>query len=71
MRKYLIVIEKAKRNYSAFSPDLPGCIATGKTVRDVKKNMYDAIELHINGLREDKMPIPKSSSIAEYVVIQS
>ncbi len=71
MRRYLIVIEKAKRNYSAFSPDLPGCIATGKTVRDVKKNMYDAIELHLNGLREDKMPIPKSSSIAEYVVIQS
>jgi len=71
MRRYLIVIEKPKRNYSSFSPDLPGCIATGKTVRDVKKNMYDAIELHLNGLREDKMPIPKSSSIAEYVVIQS
>ncbi len=70
MQKFLIVIEKAKNNYSAYSPDLPGCIATGKTVKQVEKNMYDAIELHLQGLVEDNIPIPKSTSIAEYMVLQ-
>ena len=70
MKKFLIVIEKSKNNYSAYSPDLPGCIATGKTIKQVEKNMYDAIELHIQGLAEDNIPIPKSTSLAEYMVIQ-
>lgn len=70
MRKYLLIMEKANRNYSAYSPDLPGCIATGKTVKDTKKKLHGAITLHLTGIREDKIPIPKSSSIAEYVVIQ-
>ena len=71
MHKFLIVIEKANGNYSAYSPDLPGCIATGKTKKDVEKNMYEAIEMHINGLIEDKRPIPKSSSFSEYITIKT
>lgn len=71
MQKFLIIIEKTKNNFSAFSPDLPGCIATGKTVKETEKNMYEAIEMHLQGLNEDKMPIPKSASIAEYMVINS
>ena len=70
MRRFLIVIEKARGNYSAYSPDLPGCVATGKTREQVTRNMYEAIALHIQGLREDKLQIPKSRSYAEYVAIQ-
>ncbi len=70
MKKFLIVIEKAKKNYSAYSPDLPGCVATGKTIKQVEKNMYDAIEIHIQGLAEDNIPVPKSTSLAEYIIIQ-
>jgi len=71
MRRFLIVIEKATGNYSAYSPDLPGCVATGKTREQVTRHMYEAIEMHIHGLREDKLPIPKSRSYAEYIAIQS
>jgi predicted RNase H-like HicB family nuclease len=70
MHKFLIIIEKAEKNYSAYSPDLPGCIATGKTIEKVKKNMYEAIEMHLEGLREDKISIPSPTSIAEYMVVQ-
>lgn len=70
MHKFLIIIEKAEKNYSAYSPDLPGCIAAGKTIEEVKKNMYEAIEMHLEGLREDKISIPSSTSIAEYMVVQ-
>jgi len=69
MRKFLIVIEKAGKNYSAYSPDLPGCIATGKTRRETEKRMYQAIKMHIDGLKEDDMPIPQSFASAEYVLI--
>jgi predicted RNase H-like HicB family nuclease len=69
MRRFLIVIEKANGNYSAYSPDLPGCIATGKTRDQAAKNMHEAIELHIKGLKEDHQPIPKSNAIAEYVAV--
>lgn len=69
MKRFLIVIEKAGRNYSAYSPDLPGCVATGASREDVEKNMQEAILLHIQGLKEENLPIPKSSSFAEYVVI--
>jgi predicted RNase H-like HicB family nuclease len=67
--RFLIVVEDAGSNYSAYSPDLPGCVATGETHEDVEKNMYEAIQLHIEGLREDGLPIPVSTSIAEYVVV--
>jgi len=69
--RFLIVIEKADGNYSAYSPDLPGCIATGPTREEAEKNMYQAIEMHIKGMQEDGLPIPESTSFAEYVTIQT
>jgi len=69
MYRFLIVIEKAGRNYSAYSPDLPGCIATGPTRKEAERNMYEAIELHVRGLLEDKLPVPKSNSFAEYFAV--
>jgi predicted RNase H-like HicB family nuclease len=69
MHRFLIVIEKGKRNYSAYSPDLPGCIATGKTRDQVTRRMHHAIEMHVQGMREDRLPVPKSSSTAEYIAL--
>ena len=69
MSRYLIVIEKAKSNYSAYSPDLPGCIATGKKRVETLQNMREAIEMQPRGLLEDKLPIPKPVASAEYVAI--
>ena len=69
MYRYLIIIEKANGNFSAYSPDLPGCIATGKTQEEVARNMHDAIEMHLQGLREDHLPIPQPSVVAEYVTV--
>ncbi len=70
MHRFLIVIEKANGNYSAYSPDLPGCAATGATREEAEKNMHEAIGMHIRGLLEDKLPIPESHSFAEYVAVQ-
>jgi predicted RNase H-like HicB family nuclease len=67
--RYLIVIENAGRNYSAYSPDLPGCAATGSTVEETRKNMEGAVEFHVGGLREDGFPVPPPASIADYVEI--
>ena len=69
MNKYLVVFEKANRNYSAFSPDLPGCIATGKTRSEVEKNIKEAIAFHVEGLKEDNLPIPEPKSFTEYVEV--
>lgn len=69
MHRFLVVIEKAEDNYSAYSPDLPGCVATGATREEVGKNMHEAIEMHVKGLLEDKLPIPESQSFAEYVEV--
>ena len=69
MHRFLIVIEKAEGNYSAYSPDLPGCVATGKTRDLVARNMHAAIDMHVRGLLEDKLPVPQSHSFAEYVAI--
>lgn len=69
MSRYLIVIENAGRNYSAYSPDLPGCASTGATVEETRKNMEGAVEFHFEGLREDGLPIPPPSSIAAYVEV--
>lgn len=68
MHRFLIVIEKIKNNFSAYSPDLPGCVATGKTKKQAEKNMYTAVKMHVEGLKEDKLPIPKSHAISEYIV---
>jgi predicted RNase H-like HicB family nuclease len=69
MYRFLIIIEKAKGNYSAYSPDLPGCVATGKTRKETEQNMHEAIEMHVQGLLEDGLPIPKQRSYAEYIAI--
>lgn len=69
MHRFLIVLEKAGENFSAYSPDLPGCVAAGETREETEKNMYEAIQMHLEGLREDGLPIPESESIAEYLVV--
>jgi predicted RNase H-like HicB family nuclease len=70
VRKYLIVIEKAASNFSAYSPDLPGCVATGKTKGAAEANMQEAIRMHVEGLREDGLPIPEPAASAEYVAVE-
>jgi predicted RNase H-like HicB family nuclease len=67
--RYAIVIENAGENYSAYVPDLPGCIATGATVQEVETSIRDAIELHLEGMRQDGTPIPPPSSRVEYVEV--
>ncbi|HZU04221.1 MAG TPA: type II toxin-antitoxin system HicB family antitoxin [Ktedonobacteraceae bacterium] len=67
MSRFLIIIEKGDHNYSAYVPDLPGCIATGRTLEEVKANMRQAIKMHIQGMIEDHEPIPVSETLAEYV----
>ena len=67
--RFLVVVENAGQNFSAYSPDLPGCVATGATREDAEKNMYEAIRLHIEGLKEDGLPIPSSTASAEYMVV--
>lgn len=69
MHRFLVVIEKAHGNYSAYSPDLPGCVATGKTRDQVARNMHAAIEMHVHGLMEDNLPIPKGHASAEYIAV--
>ncbi len=70
MYRFLVVIEKADGNYSAYSPDLPGCIATGGSREETERNMHEAIEMHVRGLLEDNLPIPESQSFAEYVAVR-
>lgn len=65
--RYAIVIEKANGNYSAYVPDVPGCVATGDTEAQVGSLIREAIEFHVAGLREDGLPVPSPSSKVEYV----
>ena len=65
--RYAVVIEKAEGNYSAYVPDLPGCVATGSTVADVEQEVRAAFRFHIEGLREDGLPVPGPTSSVEYV----
>lgn len=65
--RYAMIIEKGEHNYSAYLPDLPGCIATDKTLEGVKQRMREAVELHLRGMREDGLPIPEPTSLVEYV----
>ena len=65
--RYAIVIEKAEANYSAYVPDLPGCVATGGNVPEAEEAIREAIELHLSGMREDGTPIPPPSSQVDYV----
>ena len=68
MRKYLVVYEKTKTGYSAYVPDLPGVIATGKTKNIIEKNIFDAINFHLQGLKEEKLRIPKASAESEVFI---
>ncbi len=68
MRKYLVVYEKTKTGYSAYVPDLPGVIATGKSKAVVEKNIFDAIQFHLDGLKEEKLRIPKTNAESEVFV---
>ena len=67
--RYAIVIEAADGNYSAYVPDLPGCIATGDSVEEAEASIREAIEFHLDGLREDDLPIPAASSRVDYVEV--
>jgi predicted RNase H-like HicB family nuclease len=69
MHRFLIIIEKPKWNYSAYSPDLPGCVATGRTRDQAARNMHEAIEFHIQGLKKDRRPVPRPHSSAEYIAL--
>lgn len=69
--RYAIVIEKAGGNYSAYVPDLPGCVATGATVAEVEAQIREAIAFHVEGMREDGLSIPAPSSQVEYVDVAS
>ncbi len=71
MKRYAIVLEKAGSNYSAYVPDLPGCVATGATLREAEQLLREAIELHVEGMREDGQPIPEPSSRVEYVEVDA
>ena len=65
--RFLIIIEQGEHNYSAYVPDLPGCVSTGRTVEDVKRNIQEAIELHLQGMIEDGNPIPPPTTLSDYV----
>jgi len=67
--RYAVVIEKAELNYSAYVPDLPGCVATGTTVEEVEREIREAIAFHIEGMREDGLAVPQPSSSVEYIEV--
>jgi len=71
MKRYAIVIEKAESNYAAYVPDLPGCIATGVTVEETERLLREAIELHVEGMREYGLPVPEPSSHVEYLDVNA
>ncbi len=67
--RYAIVVEKTANNYSAYVPDLPGCVATGNTIEEMESQIREAIEFHIEGMIEDGLPVPPATSIVQYVEI--
>lgn len=67
--RYAVVIEQADSNFSAYVPDLPGCVATGTTIKDAENEIRDAIKFHIEGMKEDGLPIPAPSSAVEYIEV--
>jgi len=69
MGKFLVVMEKGESSYGAYSPDLPGCVAVGATKEEAEKKMYEAITFHLEGLREEGLPIPECESVGEYIVV--
>ncbi len=69
MQRYLIVIEPTATGFSAYSPDLPGCVSTGATRAEVEANMREAVALHLEGLRDDGEPVPTPHTYATYVEV--
>ena len=69
MKKYLIIVEETESGFSAYSPDVPGCGSTGKTKEEVERNIQEAIEFHLGGLRDEGYEIPQSSSYSSYVEV--
>lgn len=69
--KYLMVIELTETGYSSYSPDLPGCVSTGATREEVEQNMQEAIEFHLEGLREEGYPVPEPSTSSAYVEVKA
>jgi len=67
--KYAVVIEKAESNFSAFVPDLPGCVATGSTIEEIEEQIREAIEFHIEGMKQDGEEIPQPNSSVEYIEV--
>ena len=67
--RYAVVIERAQSNYSAYVPDLPGCVATGYSLEEVEAQIREAIEFHLEGLREDGTPVPQPSSQVDYIEV--
>ncbi len=71
MKKYLIVIERTDTGYSSYSPDLPGCVSTGKSREEAEQNMREAIEFHVAGLREEGYPVPEPHASSSYVKLSA
>ena len=69
MYRLLVVFEKTNGNCSAYSPDLPGCVATGATREEAERNMHEAIGMHVRGLLEDNLPIPETTLFAEFIAV--
>ena len=68
---YAVVIEKSENNYATYVPDLPGCLATGQTVEETEMQIKEAIQLHLQGMWEDSLPVPEPSSQVEYIEVAS
>ena len=71
MMRYVVIVEKGPKGYGAYLPDLPGCVAVGKSRREVRKLIAEAVPLHLEGLAQDGLPVPKPSSECEYLAVQS
>ena len=69
--KYVVLFEKSQTGYSAYAPDLPGCIATGRTLKETAKMMREAIEFHIEGLRLHGEPVPEPTTLAESILVSA
>jgi predicted RNase H-like HicB family nuclease len=65
--RYAVVIERARENYAAYVPDLPGCVSTGETLEEVEQNIREAMQFHIDGLKQDGVPVPEPSAVCEYI----
>ena len=71
MKRYAIVVERAKKNHAAYVPDLPGCVATGASIEETKLHLREAIELHVAGMGEDGLPVPEPSSVVGYLEVSA